>query len=118
MEVGLHANMCDTSTQEVMRALHGPFAELGKRLSGRSRFGLPSVPDQFNVGHFSVRPNFARLLALPVEQAIPYLLALIHETSSLLLAKQKKLGGFDAVLFRARFVEECARLGYVIKAPH
>ena len=32
-----------------------------KRVSGRSHFGLPPRPDTFNVGHFSVRPDFALL---------------------------------------------------------
>ncbi|WP_256077160.1 hypothetical protein [Massilia sp. YIM B04103] len=90
-----------------------PF-RLQKRVSGRARMGLPAIPDRFNVGHFSVLPDFALLASLPEEQAIPYVLNLIHETSALLLDKQKKLGGFDAVKFRARFLEECAALGYTL----
>jgi hypothetical protein len=38
-----------------------------KRVSGRSRFGLPPSPDSFNVGHFSVRPDIALLVSLPEE---------------------------------------------------
>lgn len=89
---------------------------LQKRVSGYARMGLPAIPDSFNVGHFSVRPDFARLATLPEAQAIPYLLGLIHDTSALLLEKKKRLGGFDAEKFRARFVEACASLGYPLAA--
>jgi hypothetical protein len=33
MEVGLHANICDSTTQWISRALHAPFKEIGKDLS-------------------------------------------------------------------------------------
>jgi len=92
-----------------------PF-RLQKRVSGRSRFGLPPVPDQFNVGHFSVRPDLALLPSLSEAQVVPYALALIYEASSVLLEKQKKLGGFDAVRFRAKIHEECGKLGYSFPA--
>ncbi|MRX11176.1 hypothetical protein GJ697_25455 [Pseudoduganella sp. FT25W] len=87
-----------------------------KRVSGRSRFGLPAIPDRFNVGNFSVRPDFALLATMSEDQAIPYVLGLIYEGTSVLLAKQKKLGGFDAQLFRARFHAECASVGYPLDA--
>jgi hypothetical protein len=83
-----------------------------KRVSGHSHFGLPPVPDKFNVGHFSVRPDFALISSLPSEQAIPHVLSLIYKASAVLLDKQKKLGGFNAELFRARFQDECQNLGY------
>ncbi len=83
-----------------------------KRVSGHSRFGLPAIPDSFNVGHFSVRPDFKRLTPLPVEQGVPYVLSLIYESTSVLLEKHKKLGGFDAVLFRNKFLEACRGMGY------
>ena len=92
-----------------------PF-RLQKRVSGASRLGLPPVPDKFNVAHFSVRPNFALVSSLPTEQAISYVLKLIYEASSVLLEKQKKLGGFDAVRFRARLRDECRSLGYDFSA--
>lgn len=75
-----------------------------KRVSGRSHFGLPPSPDKFNVGHYSVRPDFKRIAALPVNEAVEYALTLIYDSTELLLAKQKKLGGFNAVLFRERFL--------------
>jgi hypothetical protein len=86
-----------------------------KRVSGRSPFGIGEpIPDSFNVGHFSVRPDFQILTSLLPNRAIPYVLSLIYEASSVLLEKQKKLGGFNANLFRQRFLEECKGMGYEI----
>ena len=87
-----------------------------KRVSGRSPFGLPAVPDSFNVGHFSVKPDFNFLLACQDNEVVPYALGRIHTESQVLLQKQKNLGGFNAVLFRNRFVSECQRIGYLAEA--
>jgi len=86
-----------------------------KRVSGRSHFGLPSIPDSFNVGHFSVRPDFGLLTSLPMQQVVPYVLTLIYRASEVLLDKRKKLGGFEAALFRERLLAESSALGYDIK---
>jgi hypothetical protein len=83
-----------------------------KRVSGRSHFGLPATPDRFNVGHFSVRPDFALLSSLSKDLVIPYALSLIYQASEVLLDKQKKLGDFDAALFRKRLLAECQSLGH------
>lgn len=88
-----------------------------KRVSGRSHFGLPATQDKFNVGHYSVRPNFTLLRSMSTEQAVPYILSLIYESTEQLADKQKKLGGFDAGLFRRKFREECVRLGYELGNP-
>jgi hypothetical protein len=85
-----------------------------KRVSGGSRLGLPAIPDSFNVGHFSVRPDFQLITSLSMQQVVPYVLSLIYESTSILLEKQKKLGGFDAVLFRKKFLDECRAIGYNI----
>jgi len=90
-----------------------PF-RFAKRVSGRSSFGLPPVPDSFNVGHFSVRPDFHRVLSISKEEIIPYCLNLIYKELEVLKTKEKKLGGFDSDLFRKKFVDECTRLGYKI----
>ncbi len=82
-----------------------------KRVSGRGHFGLPAQPDSFNVGHFSVRPDFDRLLALPVDEVVPYVLLLIYRAAGALLEKRKKLGGFDAELFLSRLKSESQALG-------
>ena len=76
-----------------------------KRVSGgRPPFGLPPLPDWFNVGHYSVRPDFKRIASLPEQEAIEYALSLLYDSTEVLLSKQKKLGGFDAALFRERFL--------------
>ncbi|MBK9580194.1 MAG: hypothetical protein IPK50_14440 [Fibrobacterota bacterium] len=150
MEVEFHANMSDSATYHVSRAL-GPVLEplgvqlsgeyggvmehlwidlelveshakpdgkprhpfrLQKRVSGVAPFGLPPMPDQFNVGHFSVRPDFKRIASLPVEEAVAYALSLIYQSLDILQEKKKKLGGFDAQLFRERFKTTCETLGY------
>ena len=83
-----------------------------KRVSGRSNFGLPAGPDKFNVGHYSVRPNFLQLAYTPSKNIVPYVLSIIYESTSVLLLKSKKLGGFDAVLFRQSFLRACEDLGF------
>lgn len=83
-----------------------------KRVSGRSHFGLPARPDHFNVGHFSVRPDFALIFSSSVEDAVSHVLQRVYEESAVLLGKGKKLGGFDATLFRERLLNECQQLGY------
>ncbi|MBP9083049.1 MAG: hypothetical protein KBH11_08230 [Bacteroidia bacterium] len=87
-----------------------------KRVSGRSSFGLPPSPDYFNVGHFSVRPDFPILYSISKEKIIPYCLNLIYNELGHLKAKEKKLGGFDSNMFRNRFYEECSKLGYQINS--
>ncbi len=87
-----------------------------KRVSGRSHFGLPPRPDTFNVGHFSVRPDFAILSSFRKKDSIRYALSLIYQGTEVLLAKQQRLGGFDAPLFRERFSNECKSLGFRVEA--
>ena len=85
-----------------------------KRVSGRSSFGLPQAPDNFNVGHFSVRPDFQRLFSIANEGLTIYCLNLIYKELEVLKTKEKKLGGFNSELFRKKYVDECTRLGYTI----
>jgi hypothetical protein len=87
-----------------------------KRVSGRSQFGLGAIPDRFNVGHFSVRPDFKVISTLPTEQLIPYVLSLIYDATAMLLEKQGKLGGFDAALFRSKLLEAYQSLGYSLSS--
>jgi hypothetical protein len=88
-----------------------------KRVSGRSPpFGLPPIPDKFNVGHYSVRPDFQLIASLPAEQAISYALSLIYDSTAVLIEKQKKLSGFDACLFRNKFLDGCRSIGYEISS--
>jgi hypothetical protein len=87
-----------------------------KRVSGRSRLGLPPIPDHLNVGHFSVRPDFQHLAELSDSQALVYLLGRVYERSAILLDKVKRLGGFNAESFRQRFSDACAEIGCQIEA--
>ena len=83
-----------------------------KRVSGRSHFGLPPAPDSLNVGHFSIRPDFALIRSLPADQAITYAVSLIYRGTEVLQAKSKRLGGFDADRFRSRFRDICRHHGH------
>jgi hypothetical protein len=67
-----------------------------------------------NVGHYKVRPDFDTLLNLPLDSVVTYALTLIYESTSVLMEKQKKLGGFDAKEFRADFLTSSAEHGYRI----
>lgn len=87
---------------------------LQRRVSGRSRFGLPAIPDKFNVGHYSVRPDFKLLLALKSDYVMPYVLSLIYNSTIVLVEKQQKLSGFNAPLFRSNFLVFCKDMGYDI----
>ena len=66
------------------------------------------------VGHYSVRPDFDVLLALPMEEVVSYALSTIHASTSVLVEKQKKLGGFDAQRFREEFAAKCGEMGHPI----
>lgn len=81
-----------------------------KRVSGRSNLTGIDFPDSFNVGHYGVRPDFAVLLQVP--DVVAYALQLIYDSTSVLISKQKKLGGFDAQKFRSAFLQGCNGLGY------
>src|SRR5262245_9710634 len=63
-----------------------PF-RFAKRVSGRSRFSLPAQPDKFNVGHYSVRPDFRLIASLPTRQAVLYALGLIYDSTEVLNQK-------------------------------
>ena len=65
-----------------------------------------------NVGHYKVRPDFDTLLRLPLDSVVTYAISLIYESTSVLIDKQKKLGGFDAKRFRSDFLACCADRGY------
>ena len=153
MEVRLHANMCDSTTERIARVLHSPFEAIGKDLSknyggtmnhlwidfeliearaGRRQpwsFRLQkrvggSTPDKLtglprrvheNVGQYSVRPDFHKLLSVPLDSVVGHVLGLIYASTSVLIEKQEKLGGFDAQRFRSDLLATCARHGYDIQ---
>ncbi|MBD9361297.1 hypothetical protein [Methylomonas fluvii] len=81
-----------------------------KRVSGYSKLTGFDLPDSFNVGHYSVRPDFVVLLEVP--DVVTYALQVIFESTAILNVKQKKLGGFNVQKFRIDFFDRCKALGY------
>ena len=68
--------------------------------------------EHFNVGHFSVRPDFFELARVPLPDVPCYLMRLVYEATRT-LEKRKQLEGFDVQAFRAKFAQyleasECA----------
>jgi hypothetical protein len=151
MELALHANICDTSTQEIAKVLHKAFDAIAEDLrrdyggtmqhlwidfelveshaerrkpfpfrfqkkvgGGIFKITGTRTPIRENVGHYSVRPDFRRLKTLPLESVASYALSLIYESTSVLIDKQKRLGGFDAEKFRADFASSCKARGYEV----
>jgi hypothetical protein len=75
--------------------------------------GLPRGVHE-NVGHYSVRPDFQKLRSVPQNSVVCYVLSLIYASTSVLIEKQKKLGGFDAQKFRLDFLAACKQHGYKV----
>ena len=84
-----------------------------KRVSGKSQMIGIDYPDYYNVGHYSVRPNFKKLHK--AKDVVQYSLQIIYESTEVLIEKYKRLKGFDALLFRSEFVKHCNRIGYDIR---
>ncbi len=142
LEVSLHANMCEQSTQRISKILREPFEELEKKLSNdyqgcmehlwidielvsthsphsfrfQKRVNIPSVWGgknyYYNVGHYSIAPDFEKLKTLPDESALEYILNLMYDSMEILVKKKKRLGDFNAEKFRLDFKNICAELGY------
>jgi hypothetical protein len=74
------------------------------------------MPTFENVGHYSVRPDFATLTSVPLESVVGYVLDLIYSSTSVLVDKQRRLGGFDAQRFRSELRSACERRGYQLTA--
>ncbi|MEP6890614.1 MAG: hypothetical protein ABI955_07970 [Nitrospirota bacterium] len=93
-----------------------PFPFRFQKKVGGSIFRLTGLPTPVyeNVGHYSVRPNFDELLKLPLDSVPTYALGLIYLSTSVLVDKKKKLGGFDAERFRVDFLSYCKENGYDI----
>jgi len=87
-----------------------------KRVSGNSAKYLTglSSPDKYNVGHYSVKPDFIKLLKIPPESVANYALSLIYQSTSILFDKQKILGEFDTNKFRLDFLSACKKNGFNI----
>ncbi len=80
-----------------------------------SGFGLPGKEYKYNVGHYSVAPDFEKLKSLPEELICDYILRLVYESTQVLVDKKKKLDDFKSEQFRKDFIAVCEELGYSIK---
>ena len=96
-----------------------PFPFRFQKKVGGSICKLTGLPTRLreNVGHYSVRPDFQKLLRIPLDSVASYALNLIYASTSVLVDKQKKLGGFDAQRFRQDFLASCKERGYQIDSP-
>lgn len=89
---------------------------LQKRVSGRGYFGLPAMPDRFNVGHYSVRPDFSFLATHSTDESVSHIVQLIYESLAELEFKRRRVGDFDTRLLRERFLNTCKELGVSIQS--
>lgn len=83
------------------------FQKRVSRSNAAKSFGLP-IPgseDPTNVGHFSVRPDYAELATVDLREIPVYVIELIHSEAAVLEHKSMRLGGFDAVTFRRDTLE-------------
>lgn len=80
-----------------------------------SGFGIPRKEYNYNVGHYSVVPDFEKLKTLPEESICDYVLKLIYESIQILVDKKKKLENFRVEQFRVDFIKACNELGYLIE---
>lgn len=83
-----------------------------KRVSSPASY---TEPYTYNVGHFSIKPDFKVLEDLDSSALIcSYFLDLLYEGTSILLRKQKDLGGFDAISFQSDFLKVCKKIKGII----
>lgn len=80
-----------------------------------SGFGIGGKDYCYNVGHYSVVPDFEKLKTLPKESICDYVLRLMYESTQVLVDKQKKLDDFRTEQFRVDFIKVCKELGYLIE---
>ena len=66
----------------------------------------------YNVGHYSVQPDFEKLKILSTKDEIcSYVFELLYQSTKILEEKQRKLGGFNAIAFRRDFLTTCKEMG-------
>jgi hypothetical protein len=90
-----------------------PYAFRFQRRVSCNPFRLASALEYRNVGHYSIRPDFFALAAIPKEAVGCYLMELVYASTAILEQKLKRLGGFAAVTFRSDFRAELEKLGCV-----
>ncbi len=93
----------------------GPYSfRFQRQVGGSSRSKITGLPrgEFHNVGHYSVKPDIAELLHVPQESVVGYVLQLLYRSTTVLVEKKKRLGGFDAERFRSDFLAACIKHGY------
>lgn len=73
-----------------------------KRVVMPREFRALGTPEFFNVGRYSVRPEYFELARVPLDDVRCYLLRLVFDSTQS-LARKRQLKGFDLGLFRQRF---------------
>jgi len=144
LKVAFHANIVDNNTQKVSNIVRKYFSnfenELHKDYGGsmehlwidlelvesykawtfrfQKRIDISTSYTEFysyNVGHFSVKPDFEKLRTLSSEKEIcSYVFGLLYKSTQILEDKQKKLDGFNSTAFRFDFLSACKKLGYAL----
>ncbi len=93
----------------------GPFPfRFQKSVGGRSPDKLSGIaPGTFeNVGHYSVLPDIAELMGIPLDRRIDYALQVLYRSTSILVDANKRIGDFDVDKFRHDFIAACKNHGY------
>lgn len=144
LEVRFHANIMNQDTEKVASVIRETLKNLSKQLSidydgimehlwidmellnnakphafrFQKRVSIDSFGSKsyyYNVGHYSVKPDFEILLSLSSDEDISkYILQLLYNSTEILIKKQKRLGNFNAIAFRADFLSICHDLGYLL----
>lgn len=145
LEVNFNANMYESSTKEISHNLSNLFEKLEEKLNkdygGNMehlwidvelikhysalpfRFqkrvniasGVGGKDYYYNVGNYSIKPDFIKLETLDDKESLEYIFNLLYVSMEILVKKKKKLDNFDAEKFRADFKTVCYELGYTIK---
>ncbi len=83
----------------------------------QKRVAIPTSFTEFysyNVGHYSVKPDFVKLQMLSSEEEIcSYVFELLYKSTKILEEKQNKLEGFNVTAFRLDFLSACKKQGYI-----
>lgn len=66
--------------------------------------GIPVEPS-YNVGHFSVRPDYFELAKVAPEKLPAYVLRLVYDSTAILESRQRTFPKFDTHQFRKNFRE-------------
>jgi hypothetical protein len=82
-----------------------------KRVTPPRELRALKPPTYFNVGHYSVRPDYFVLARVPQDQVAGYLLQLLYKSTDVLEQKRRTLGKFDVDAFRARFRNVLQEMG-------